>query len=99
LQHARILAETHHEKWDGSGYPKGLKGEKIPLLGRMMAIADVYDALVTERPYKRPFPHKEAVDIISQGKGTHFDPVLIDIFLSVADQFEKIALKGGSEKI
>jgi putative two-component system response regulator len=91
LEYAKIFATTHHEKWDGSGYPKGLKGEEIPLEGRLMAIADVYDALVSERPYKKAFAHEEAVNIISQGRGTHFDPVLDDVFLEVADEFDKVA--------
>jgi putative two-component system response regulator len=91
LEHAEIFAATHHEKWDGSGYPKGLKGLQIPLQGRLMAIADVYDALVSNRPYKEAFPHEDAVHIISAGKGTHFEPTLVDLFLKVADQFNHIA--------
>jgi len=91
LEYARIFAVSHHEKWDGNGYPKGLKGEDIPLLGRMMAIGDVYDALVEPRPYKGAFSHEEAVDIILKGKGNHFDPVLIDVFEKIADVFKKIA--------
>jgi putative two-component system response regulator len=89
LKYAKIFAGTHHEKWDGSGYPVGLSGEDIPLQGRLMAIADVYDALVCERPYKKAFPHDEAVEIIAGGRGTHFDPVLVDIFLQVSDQFRR----------
>ena len=92
LEYAKIFALTHHEKWDGSGYPRGLKGEDIPLLGRLMAIADVYDALVSDRPYKRAFTHEEAVRIIMDGKGTHFDPALADLFFSVAGEFNKTAL-------
>jgi putative two-component system response regulator len=80
LEYAKILAGTHHEKWDGSGYPRGLRGEDIPLQGRLMAIADVYDALTSDRPYKKAFSHDQAVEIILQGRGTHFDPRLIDIF-------------------
>jgi len=91
LEHAEIFAATHHEKWDGSGYPKGLKGDSIPLQGRLMAIADVYDALVSDRPYKKAFLHEEAVKIISDGKGTHFEPILVDLFLKVADEFNNIA--------
>jgi putative two-component system response regulator len=91
LNYARTFALTHHEKWDGSGYPGGLKGTAIPLLGRLMAIADVYDALVSDRPYKRAFSHEEAVKIIADGKGTHFDPVLTDLFLSVSDEFNDIS--------
>ncbi|MDR0330219.1 MAG: HD domain-containing protein [Chitinispirillales bacterium] len=92
LEHAKLFAGTHHEKWDGSGYPRGLKGAEIPLQGRIMAIADVYDALVSNRPYKKAFTHEEASNIISESRGTHFDPALVDIFLSVSDEFEKIAL-------
>ncbi|MDR1702122.1 MAG: response regulator [Sporomusaceae bacterium] len=92
LEQARILAVTHHEKWDGSGYPHGLKGHKIPLQGRLMAIADVYDALVSDRPYKKAVSHQEAVDIILADKGKHFDPELVDIFLSVADEFHEITM-------
>ena len=91
LEYAKTFAVAHHEKWDGTGYPYGLKGKKIPLLGRIMAIADVYDALVSERPYKRALSHREAVNIILDGKGAHFDPVLVDSFLTVSDNFEKIS--------
>lgn len=88
LQYAKIFAAAYHEKWDGSGYPRGLKENEIPLLGRIMAIADVYDALISARPYKKALPHKEAVQIIAQGSGTQFDPELVKIFIRVADQFE-----------
>jgi putative two-component system response regulator len=87
LKYAKVFAGTHQEKWDGTGYPNGLAGEDIPLPGRLMAIADVYDALVSDRPYKKAFSHEEAVQIILGGKGTHFDPVLTDVFEQVADQF------------
>ena len=92
LEHAGIFASTHHEKWDGSGYPRGLKGEEIPLQGRLMAIVDVYDALVSERPYKKPYTHEEAVNIIKEGSGSHFDPVLVDLFLEISDEFKKISI-------
>jgi putative two-component system response regulator len=85
LKYAKIFARTHHEKWDGTGYPLGLKGEDIPIQGRIMALADVYDALVSERPYKKAFTHGEAVKIIQEARGTHFDPVLADIFITVID--------------
>ena len=91
LQYAKIFAETHHEKWDGSGYPHGLKGYEIPLFGRLMAIADVYDALVTDRPYKVAFPHHEAVQIILEGSGKHFDPALVDLFMKVHHEFVRVA--------
>jgi putative two-component system response regulator len=90
LQYAKVLAGTHHEKWDGSGYPDGLKGHDIPLPGRLMAIADVYDALISVRPYKEPISHEKAVNIIAEGKGSHFEPGLIDMFLLVADKFAQL---------
>ena len=89
LKYARIFAASHHEKWDGSGYPQGLKGNEIPLLGRIMAIADVYDALTSVRPYKNAFSHEKAVEIIIEQKGTQFDPKLVEKFIKVADQFRK----------
>ncbi|MDR0503429.1 MAG: response regulator [Treponema sp.] len=91
LDQAKILITTHHEKWNGSGYPNGLKGEEIPLQGRLMAIADVYDALISERPYKKAFTHEEAVNIIIGDSGEHFDPDLVDLFLGIADRFKDIA--------
>ena len=93
VTYARQVTEFHHEKWDGSGYPNGLKGEEIPLVARIMAIADVYDALVTERPYKRPISHDEAVAVIAAGSGSHFDPRLVEVFLECADEFDAIARK------
>jgi len=90
LSNARLFAGSHHERWDGSGYPRGLKGEDIPLHGRILAIADVYDALVSERPYKEAFTHETAMKIIVEGKGVHFDPKIVDVFLTVSDLFEKI---------
>jgi len=93
LRHARDIVETHHEKWDGSGYPKGLKGEKIPLSGRLMALADVYDALISERVYKPAFPHEAAKKIITTDSGTHFDPDVVEAFLAVEAQFVAIAVQ------
>jgi len=93
LKYAKIFAGTHHEKWDGSGYPNGLAGKDIPLLGRLMAIVDVYDALTFLRPYKEALPHEEAVRIILQGRGNHFDPVLVDVFAQVAGQFDLYSSK------
>ena len=94
LNYAKEFAGYHHEKWDGTGYPNGLKGYNIPLPGRIMAIADVYDALISKRNYNKSYTPEEAATIISQGKGTHFDPVLVDAFISVADQFRNIAGQG-----
>jgi putative two-component system response regulator len=93
LRHALFAAGTHHEKWDGSGYPTGLKGREIPLEGRLMAIVDVYDALVSERPYKRAFTHEEACMIIKEGAGTHFDPFLVDAFHKVQDEFGRVTME------
>ena len=93
LHLAREIAYTHQEKWDGSGYPQGLKGEAIPLSGRLMAVADVYDALISRRVYKPPFTHGKAVSIMSEGRGTHFDPDLIDAFMQIQEQFRQIALE------
>jgi putative two-component system response regulator len=87
LKYAKIFTISHHEWWDGNGYPHGLKGTDIPLLGRIMAVADVYDALISVRPYKKAFSHEEAVRIIGEGSGTQFDPALVDVFMRVSDQF------------
>ena len=87
LRYAKVLAGTHQEKWDGTGYPNGLAGENIPLPGRLMAVADVYDALTSARPYKKIFSHEEAVRIIREGRGTHFDPVLAGVFERMAGEF------------
>jgi putative two-component system response regulator len=91
LYHAKIFAGTHHEKWDGSGYPRGLKNTFIPLQGRLMAVADVYDALIAARPYKKPLSTQEAERIILEGKEKHFDPVLVDLFQDLAPRFALIA--------
>ena len=91
FKYAKTFAETHHEKWDGSGYPYGLSGTDIPLEGRLMAIADVYDALVSPRPYKEPFSAEKASAIITESSGSHFDPELVTVFEEVACQFEEIA--------
>lgn len=93
LSQAKEIAGSHHEKWDGTGYPHGLSGNDIPVLGRLMAIADVYDALISKRVYKPPFPHKKAVAIISEGKGQHFDPDMVDAFLALEEQFKQTALE------
>jgi len=87
LTHAKIMAGTHHEKWDGTGYPRGLAGHKIPLQGRLLALVDVYDALISERSYKKPFPPDEAIEIIKQGSGVHFDPALVEVFIAATRHF------------
>jgi len=88
---AKEIARWHHEKWDGTGYPDGLAGEAIPLSARIMALADVFDALVSSRIYKQPMTYEEARDIISAGRAKHFDPDLVDAFLGHFDQFCSIA--------
>jgi len=92
------IMETHHEKWDGSGYPHGLKGDQIPISGRLMAMADVYDALVSERVYKAAFSHEKARSIIVEGKGLHFDPDVVDAFLELETVFQEIADKFSQSK-
>lgn len=86
---AAMVASGHHEKWDGSGYPSQLSGESIPLCARIMAIADVFDALVSKRCYKEPMSLDSAFEIISESAGTHFDPVLAELFLSLRPQIEE----------
>jgi len=93
LAFAREIAYGHHERWDGTGYPLGLAGEAIPLPARLMALADVYDALISKRVYKPPFPHTKAVSIIADGRGSHFDPSIVDAFLGIKAAFRQIALE------
>ena len=93
LTYAMEFALHHHERWDGTGYPDGLKGEEIPISCRLMTIADVYDALISKRVYKPAFSHNKSVSIILEGNGTHFDPELIEIFKEVNEEFRKIAIQ------
>lgn len=91
LAYAKEISQGHHEKWDGSGYPSGLKGDAIPISARLMALADVYDALITKRVYKPAFSHEKSRDIILEGKGKHFDPDIVDAFVAIEDRFLEIA--------
>lgn len=91
LTYAKEIAYSHQEKWDGSGYPEGLAGEAIPLSARIMAVADVYDALISRRVYKDGMPHDKAVDIMREGRGSHFDPDILDAFLGLLPEFQRIA--------
>ena len=91
LKEALNLATYHHEKWDGTGYPNGMKGEEIPLSARIMAVSDVFDALVSTRSYTKPFSFEEAMNIIKEGSGTHFDPIIADVFVANADRALVIA--------
>ena len=97
LQCAREIALSHQEKWDGSGYPEGLKGDAIPISARLMALADVYDALISRRVYKAPMSHEQAFKIITDGRGTHFDPDIVDAFLSIAEDFRAIERRFSDE--
>ena len=92
LRYARDIAYGHHEKWDGSGYPQGLSGDVIPLSARLMAVADVYDALISVRVYKPAYSHDQAVSMIIDGRGTHFDPDIADALLEVEGEFHAIAM-------
>lgn len=97
---ARDMAYCHHEHWDGTGYPNGLKGEEIPLCARMLAIVDVYDALTSNRAYKQAYSHERTIEIIEEGRGSLFDPELVDLFMNAADKFEKTLenISGSREK-
>ncbi len=91
LEIAKQIAYSHHEKWDGSGYPQGLAGDNIPIAARFMALADVYDALISRRVYKEGMSHEKATQIIVEGRGKHFDPDIVDAFLALGDEFQDIA--------
>lgn len=79
------MALYHHERWDGNGYPVGLSGTEIPIEARIMSVVDVYDALTSQRPYKKPFTHERSMEIIREGKGTQFDPDLVDQFVKAGE--------------
>ena len=85
-----IRDRTHHEKWDGTGYPEGLKGEEIPIEGRITCVADVYDALCSERPYKPKFPREKCLEIMLSERGTRFDPAVLDVFFERLDIIDQI---------
>jgi putative two-component system response regulator len=91
LQMAREIAYTHHERWDGKGYPRGLEGDAIPISGRLMALADVYDALISKRVYKEAYSHQQAVEIVKESAGTHLDPNIVEAFLQLQNDFREIA--------
>ena len=90
LKISATIAKTHHEKWDGSGYPDGLKGEEIPIEGRIAAIADVFDALTAKRPYKQPWPTEKALGLIREESGAHFDPTIVEVFLQIVPEILEI---------
>ena len=93
LKYAHEIALGHHEKWDGSGYPSGLSGSDIPVSARLMAVADVYDALISKRCYKEAFSHEKALSIMAEGKDKHFDPVMLQVFLDNEHLFYEVAEK------
>ena len=93
LRYSGEITYCHHEKWDGSGYPRGLSGQDIPLSARLMAVADVYDALISRRPYKEPWPHDKVVAVIIEGSGKHFDPDVVDAFVALEKEFQDICTK------
>jgi putative two-component system response regulator len=90
-EYAVMIAESHHERWDGKGYPKNLKGDQIPLCARVMSVADVFDALVDVRVYKRPMSHKDACRVILSERGNMFDPIVVEAFEAVQDQFAEVS--------
>jgi putative two-component system response regulator len=89
---AEEIALSHHERWDGSGYPAGLAGEAIPLTGRICAVCDVFDALRSRRPYKEPWPLQDALDELARERGRHFDPTVLDAFLGMVDDLDPVLL-------
>ena len=99
LRYAKEICLTHHEKWDGTGYPRGLSGGDIPFSGRIMAIADVYDALISERVYKKPFSHSKSCSIIEEGAGSHFDPRLVEAFINLREKFRQTALQYSDSEV
>jgi response regulator RpfG family c-di-GMP phosphodiesterase len=96
LDMAKEIVYTHHERWDGSGYPRGLRGPDIPVPGRVMAIVDVYDALITKRPYSQPMSHDQAVGFVTSRRGTHFDPAVVDAFVDVSDELRRLSHAAGT---
>jgi putative two-component system response regulator len=97
LKLAKEIVYSHHERWDGAGYPEGLRGEQIPIAGRMVALVDVYDALASDRVYKGALPHEDVVDAIAAARGTHFDPDMVDAFMRVREEWRRIAIEFADE--
>ena len=90
IQMAASVALNHHERWDGAGYPRGMRGESIPVEGRIVALADVFDALTTKRPYKEPWPMEKVTAFMNENAGSHFDPAVVEVFNANVDQFTQI---------
>jgi putative two-component system response regulator len=98
LQAGRVIALNHHERWDGAGYPGGLSGENIPLWGRICSVADVFDAVTSERPYKPAYSNEEALAILREGRGTQFDPQVVDVFCENLDEILRIQARFADPK-
>jgi putative two-component system response regulator len=98
LRLAREIAWSHHERWDGTGYPQGMSGDDILICGRLMAVADVYDALISRRVYKPAFSHEKASSIVMEESGTHFDPDVAEAFLEISGQFRDVAQRYADEE-
>jgi putative two-component system response regulator len=96
LAMAKDIVYTHHEKWDGTGYPQGLRGASIPIVGRLMALVDVYDALTTRRVYREAMSHEDAVAFIAAGRGSHFDPAVVDAFLEISRAVRRLLEVAGA---
>ena len=94
MRMAEEIALTHHERWDGGGYPQGLSGEQIPLVGRICAVCDVFDALLSPRPYKEPWPVQDALEELRGQRGKHFDPAVIDAFMTLVDDLDPLLFDG-----
>jgi HD-GYP domain-containing protein (c-di-GMP phosphodiesterase class II) len=99
LSLAKAIVYTHHERWDGTGYPEGLKGDDIPIPGRIVAVVDVYDASTTRSLYRAPSSHEKALAFIVSGKGTHFDPDVIDAFVRVGSAFKTLSAEAAGQSI
>jgi putative two-component system response regulator len=97
LKMAAVIAESHHERWDGKGYPRGLVGEEIPLEARIVSLADIYDALTSERPYKKAYPEQGALQLMDEMRGSWFDPLVFDAFKGVLDAFRAVRLRLSDE--
>ena len=95
LRYAMDIAYSHHERWDGTGYPEGLEGDAIPVAARVMALADTYDALISKRTYKEPIPHDEAIAIMAAERARQFDPDMVDALLRIGERFRDIAERYG----
>src|SRR6202166_4702867 len=98
MQQGQVVALSHHERWDGTGYPRRLRGEQIPIAGRICAVVDVFDAMTTDRPYRSAFPPDEALETMRQGRGAHFDPRLLDLFMDRLDEVLEVRKRLGEEE-